>query len=185
MHGRIWRRLLIALLVLTTGCTIVTPTATPIPPTATPIPAPTATITPFAGAPAPTPAFYPTPTIDARAPAGAPGTLRNANWPTSTPAVATFAAGGSVPVDVGAVVLTVPVPQGATLSFYVAVPPRRGYAARVSFPLSPRVQMLQPGDTVRIVGIATGVAPLPPTEGTGTVVNINGQRFARNDEPLG
>lgn len=183
MQGRAWRGLLI-LLVSLTGCTVAAPTATPVPPTATPIPAPTATITPFAGSPTPTPAAYPTPTIDARAPTAAPGTLRNANWPTSAPAIATFAAGGSVPVDVGAIVLTVPVPQGATLTFYVAVPPRRDYAARVNFPLSPRVQMLQPGDAVRIIGIAAGVAPLPPTEGAGNVVNINGQRFARNDEPL-
>lgn len=184
MHGGAWRGTMMTLLVLMTGCTAVAPTATPVPPTATPIPAPTATVTPFAGAPTPTPAFYPTPTIDAKAPTAAPGTLRNANWPTSTPAVATFAAGGSLPVDVGAVVLTVPVPQGTTLSFYVAVPPRRGYAARVNFPIAPRVQMLQPGDAIRIIGIAAGVAPLPPTEGTGSVVNINGQRFARNDEPL-
>jgi hypothetical protein len=85
---------------------------------------------------------------------------------------------------VGAIVLTPPVPQGTTLTFYVAVPPQRGYAARVNFPINPRVQLLQPGDAIRIVGIAAGVAPLPPTEGTGTVVNINGQRFARNNDPL-
>jgi hypothetical protein len=172
------------LLVSLAGCTIATPTATVAQPTPTIVASPTATITPVVGSPAPTAPFYPTPTLDPNDPTHAPGTLRNANWPTSTAAVATLAAGSSVPVDVGAVVLTVPSPQGATLTFYVAIPPRRGYAARVNFPITPRVQLLQPGDNVRIVGIAAGVAPLPPTEGVGNVVNINGQRLARNNEPL-
>jgi hypothetical protein len=172
------------LLVSLAGCTIASPTATVTQLTATTIASPTATITPFVGSPVPTSAFFPTPTIDPNDPTHAPGTLRNTNWPTSTAAIATLAAGNSVPVDVGAVVLTSPAPQGPTLSFYVAIPPQRGYAARVNFPINPRVQLLQPGDMVRIVGIATGVAPLPPTEGTGNVVNINGQRLARNNEPL-
>lgn len=172
------------LLVSLAGCTIASPTATVTQPTPTIVAPPTATITPFVGSPAPTAPFYPTPTMDPNDPPHAPGTLRNANWPTSTAAVATLAAGSSVPVDVGAVVLTVPIPQGTTLSFYVAIPPRRGYAARINFPITPRVQLLQPGDMVRIVGIAAGVAPLPQTEGVGNVVNINGQRLARNNEPL-
>ncbi|MDQ2783769.1 MAG: hypothetical protein M3Y58_02065, partial [Chloroflexota bacterium] len=160
-----------------------TPTATVVlPPTATA--PPTATITPYAGAPRATPAFYPTPTADKNETPKAPGILRNANWPFGTPAVATFAVQPSVDVDVGAIVLTVPVPEGATLTFYIAIPPQRGYAGRVSFPVSPRVQMLQPGDAIRIVGVAAGTVRVPVTEGIYVVPNVNGQRFARNNEPL-
>jgi hypothetical protein len=184
MLYKAWLAVASALVLIATGCTIATPTATVAQPTAAVVAPPTATITPFVGAPVPTSPFYPTPTLDPLEPTHAPGTLRNGNWPTSTAAISTLAAGTSVPADVGAVVLTVPVPQGPTLTFYVAIPPRRGYAARVNFPISPKIQLLQPGDTIRIVGIAAGIAPLPPTEGTGNVVNINGQRFARNDDPL-
>ncbi len=165
------------------ACANATPTATVIaPPTATVLP--TATITPFVGVPRATPAFYPTPTTDTKESSKAPGTLRNANWPLGTPAVATFAVRPSVDVDVGAIVLTVPVPEGATLTFYIAVPPQRGYAGRVSFPVSPRVQALQPGDAIRIVGVAAGTVRVPVTEGAYAVPNINGQRFARNNDPL-
>ncbi|MHB8647568.1 MAG: hypothetical protein ACYDAR_17445, partial [Thermomicrobiales bacterium] len=79
---------------------------------------------------------------------------------------------------------TVQIPEGATLTLYIAVPPQRGYAGRVSFPVSPRVQALQPGDAIRIVGVTAGVSRVPVTEGTYTVPNINGQRFARNNDPL-
>jgi len=165
------------------ACANATPTATVVlPPTATA--PPTATITPYAGAPRATPAFYPTPTTDPKETPRAPGTLRNTNWPFGTPAVATFAVRPSVDVDIGAIVLTVPVPEGATLIFYIAVPPQRGYAGRVSFPVSPRVQMLQPGDAIRIVGVAAGTVRVPVTEGAYVVPNINGQRFARNNDPL-
>jgi hypothetical protein len=182
------RRLLIPGLFLMTvalfaGCAGATPTATVIPPpTLTAVP--TATITPIPAPPTPTPAFYPTPTIDRSEPPHAPGALRNANWPQGTVAVATYATRTSTDVDVGAIVLTVPVPEGATLTFYIAVPPQRGYAGRVSFPVSPKVQALQPGNAVRIVGVSAGAVRVPPTEGTYTVVNINGQRLARNNEPL-
>ncbi|MDQ2784973.1 MAG: hypothetical protein M3Y58_08230 [Chloroflexota bacterium] len=166
------------------ACANATPTATVIaPPTAT-APPPTATITPFAGAPRATPAFYPTPTTDPNETPKAPGTLRNVNWPFGTPAIATFAVRPSVDVDVGAIVLTVPIPEGATLTFYIAVPPQRGYAGRVNFPVSSRVQALQPGDAIRIVGVAAGTVRVPATEGTYVVPNINGQRFARNNDPL-
>jgi len=165
------------------ACANATPTATVVlPPTATA--PPTATITPYAGAPRATPAFYLTPTTDPKETPRAPGTLRNTNWPFGTPAVATFAVRPSVDVDIGAIVLTVPVPEGATLIFYIAVPPQRGYAGRVSFPVSPRVQMLQPGDAIRIVGVAAGTVRVPVTEGAYVVPNINGQRFARNNDPL-
>ncbi|MGI8688546.1 MAG: hypothetical protein ACR2M3_08195 [Thermomicrobiales bacterium] len=165
------------------ACANATPTATVVlPPTATA--PPTATVTPYAGAPRATPAFYPTPTTDPKETPKAPGTLRNTNWPFGTPAVATFAVRPSVDVDVGAIVLTVPVPEGATLTLYIAVPPQRGYAGRVSFPVSPRVQALQPGDAIRIVGVTAGTVRVPVTEGTYVVPNINGQRFARNNEPL-
>ncbi len=165
------------------ACASATPTVTvPAPPTATV--RPTATITPYVGVPQPTPQFYPTPTTDAKEAPKAPGTLRNANWPVGTPAIATYAGRSSVDVDIGAVVLTVPVPEGATLTFYIAVPPQRGYAGRVSFPVSPRVQALQPGDAIRIVGVAAGTVRVPVTEGAYVVPNINGQRFARNNEPL-
>jgi hypothetical protein len=165
------------------ACASATPTATAVAsPTA--IVPPTATITPFVGVRAPTPAFYPTPTTDTSESPKAPGTLRNANWPFGTPAVATYAVRPSVDVDVGAIVITVPVPEGTTLTFYIAVPPQRGYAGRVSFPASPRVQALQPGDAIRIVGVTAGAISVPATEGTYTVPNINGLRFARNNEPL-
>ncbi len=166
------------------ACANATPTATVIAsPTAT-APPPTATITPFAGGPRVTPAVYPTPTTDTKETPKAPGTLRNMNWPFGTPAIATFAVRPSVDVDVGAIVLTVPIPEGTTLTFYIAVPPQRGYAGRVSFPVSPRVQALQPGDAIRIIGVAAGTVRVPVTEGAYTVPNINGQRFARNNEPL-
>ncbi len=165
------------------ACAGATPTATPAAPPTVTAP-PTATITPFVGVRVPTPAFYPTPTTDTNESPKAPGTLRNANWPVGTPAIATYAVRPSVDVDVGAVVLTVPIPEGATLIFYIAVPPQRGYAGRVSFPVSPRVQSLQPGDMVRIVGVTAGTVRVPVTEGTYTVPSINGQRFARNNEPL-
>ncbi len=165
------------------ACANATPTATAVaPPTA--IVPPTATITPFAGIGAPTPAFYPTPTTDRGESPKAPGTLRDANWPVGTAAVASYAVRPSVDVDIGAIVLTVPIPEGTTLTFYIAVPPQRGYAGRVSVPASPRVQSLQPGDAVRIVGVTAGTVRVPATEGTYTVPNINGQRFARNNEPL-
>ncbi len=165
------------------ACANATPTATAIaPPTVTVLP--TATITPFVGVPRATPAFYPTPTPDTKESPKTPGTLRNMNWPFGTPAVTTFAVRPSVDVDIGAIVLTVPVPEGATLTFYIAVPPQRGYAGRVSFPASPRVQALQPGDAIRIVGVAAGTVRVPVTEGTYTVPNVNGQRFARNNDPL-
>ena len=165
------------------ACASATPTATPAaPPTATVLP--TATITPFVGVRVPTPAFYPTPTTDTSESPKAPGTLRNANWPFGTPAIATYAVRPSVDVDVGAIVLTVPIPEGTTLIFYIAIPPQRGYAGRVSFPASPRVQSLQPGDAVRIVGVTAGTVRVPVTEGTYTVPSINGLRFARNNEPL-
>jgi hypothetical protein len=168
---------------LAAGCASATPTATvEKPPTATAIP--TATITPVAGPPTATPASFPTPTPDPNDPSHTPGTLRNTNWPQGTAAVASYAAKPSVDIDIGAIVLTVPVPEGPTLTFYVAIPPQRGYAARVSFPVSPRVQSLQPGDAIRIVGVAAGTIRVPPTEGTYMVVNINGLRFARNNEPL-
>ncbi len=175
--------LLCVMLVVCSACASATPTATLAPlPSATALP--TATITPVAGSPAPTPAFYPTPTPDLRDPAHTPGTLRNANWPAGTVAVATYAGRPSVDIDVGAIVLTVPIPEGPTLTFYIAVPPQRGYGGRVSFPLSPRVQALQPGDAIRIVGVAAGTIRVPPTEGTYAVVNINGLRFGRNDQPV-
>jgi hypothetical protein len=165
------------------ACAGAPPTATAVaPPTATALP--TATITPFVGVARATPAFYPTPTTDLREQPKAPGTLRNSNWPFGTPAVATYAVRPSVDVDIGAVVLTVPVPEGATLTFYIAVPPQRGYAGRVNFPASPRVQALQPGDMIRIVGVAAGTIRVPATEGTYVVPNINGLRFARNNDPL-
>jgi len=168
---------------LSAGCASATPTATvEKPPTATAIP--TATITPAAGPPTATPAFSPTPTPDPKDPPHAPGALRNANWPQGTAAIASYAAKPSVDIDVGAIVLTVPVPEGPTLTFYIAVPPQRGYAGRVSFPVSPRVQSLQPGDAIRIIGVAAGTVRVPPTEGAYNVVNFNGQRFARNNEPL-
>ncbi len=165
------------------ACATATPTATVVPPPTVTV-RPTATITPYAGVPQPTPALYPTPTTDAKEAPKAPGTLRNKNWPFGTPAIATFSVQPSVDVDISAVVLTVPIPEGATLTFYVAVPPQRGYAGRVSFPVSPRVQALQPGDAIRIVGIAAGTVRVPVTEGTYVVPSINGQRFARNNEPL-
>ncbi len=165
------------------ACASATPTATVVPPPTVTV-RPTATITPYAGVPQPTPALYPTPTTDAKEAPKGPGTLRNKNWPFGTPAIATYAVQSSVDVDIGAVVLTVPVPEGATLTLYIAVPPQRGYAGRVSFPVSPRVQALQPGDTIRIIGVAAGTARVPATEGTYVVPNINGQRFARNNEPL-
>lgn len=168
---------------LCAACASATPTPTiEKPPTATAIP--TATITPVAGPATATPAFYPTPTPDPKDPSHAPGALRNVNWPQGTAAVASYATRPSVDVDIGAIVLTVPVPEGATLTFYVAVPPQRGYAARISFPVSPRVQSLQPGEMIRVIGVAAGTVRVPPTEGNYTVVNINGQRFARNNEPL-
>jgi hypothetical protein len=170
-------------LALCVACANATPTAT-VPPPPTAIVPPTATITPIAGSPVPTPAFLPTPTPDNQEAPHTPGTLRNANWPFGTPAVATYAARPSVDVDVGVVVLTVPIPEGTTLTFYFAVPPQRGYAGRASFPISTRVQALQPGDAIRIVGIAAGTIKVPPTEGNYSVVNINGLRFARNDAPL-
>lgn len=175
--------LLLVSVALSAACAGATPTATVVaPPTETAVP--TATITPIPAPPPATPAFYPTPTPDTKEPPHAPGALRNANWPQGTAAVATYAARPSADVDVGAIVLTVPVPEGPTLTFYIAVPPQRGYAGRVNFPVSPRVQALQPGDRVRIVGVSAGAIRVPPTEGTYTVVNINGQRFARNDDPL-
>lgn len=175
--------LLFVAVALSAACASATPTATAVrPPTATAIP--TATITPIPAPPTATPPFYSTPTPDTKEPPRPPGALRNANWPQGTTAVATYAARQSTDVDVGAIVLTVPVPEGPTLTFYIAVPPQRGYAGRVSFPVSPRVQALQPGDRVRIVGVTAGTVRVPPTEGNYTVVNINGQRFARNDEPL-
>lgn len=165
------------------ACASATPTATvTLPPTATA--QPTATITPYAGVPRPTTALYPTPTTDAKELPKAPGALRNMNWPFGTPAIATYAVRPSVDVDIGAIVLTVPVPEGPTLTFYIAVPPQRGYAGRVSFPVSPRVQALQPGDAIRVVGAAAGTVRVPATEGTYVVPNINGQRFARNNDPL-
>lgn len=168
---------------LSAACANATPTATVVlPPTQTAVP--TATITPIPAPPTPTPAFYPTPTTDPNEPPHSPGTLRNANWPIGTVAVATSAAQKSTDVDVGGIVLTVPIPQGTTLTFYFAVPPQRGYAGRANFPVSPKVQALQPGDAVRIVGVSAGAVPVPPTEGNYTVVNINGQRLARNGEPL-
>ena len=171
------------MVLLAAACGNATPTATvEKPPTATAIP--TATITPVPAPPTATPAVYPTPTPDPKEAPHPPGTLRNASWPQGTAAVATFATRPSVDVDVGAIVLTVPVPEGPTLTFYIAVPPQRGYSGRVSFPVSPRVQALQPGDAIRIVGVAAGTARVPPIEGTYNVVNINGQRFARNNEPL-
>lgn len=172
--------MLVSLLI---ACANAPPTATvAAPPTVTALP--TATITPFVGVPRATPSFYPMPTTDPREQPKAPGTLRNTNWPFGTPAIATYAVRPSVDVDIGAVVLTVPVPEGATLTFYIAVPPQRGYAGRVNFPVSPRVQALQPGDMIRIVGVAAGVIRVPATEGTYVVPNINGLRFARNNEPL-
>ncbi len=165
------------------GCAGAPPTATvALPPTQTAVP--TATITPIPAPPTPTPAFYPTPTTDRNESPHSPGTLRNANWPVGTVAVATYATRTSTDVDVGGIVLTVPIPEGATLTFYFAVPPQRGYAGRANFPVSPKVQALQPGDTVRIVGVSAGAIRVPPTEGAYTVVNINGQRLARNGEPL-
>lgn len=175
--------LILMLVVSLIACATATPTATAVAsPTATA--PPTATITPFVGVRAPTPAFYPTPTTDKGEAPKAPGTLRNANWPFGPPAVATYASQPSVDVDIGAVVLTVPIPEGTTLTFYIAVPPQRGYAGRVNFPASPRVQALQPGDAIRIVGVTAGTVRVPVTEGTYSVPNINGQRFARNNEPL-
>ena len=165
------------------ACASAPPTATAIPPPTVTV-LPTATITPFVGVPRATAAFYPTPTTDRNESPKAPGTLRNMNWPFGTPAIATYAVQPSVDVDIGAVVLTVPVPEGATLTFYIAVPPQRGYAGRVSFPVSSRVQALQPGDAIRIVGVAAGTIRVPVTEGTYVVPNINGQRFARNNDPL-
>jgi hypothetical protein len=168
---------------LSAACATATPTATVVlPPTLTAVP--TATIKPIPAPPTPTSAFYPTPTIDKNDPPHAPGALRNANWPVGTVAVATYAAQKSADVDVGAIVLTVPIPEGTTLTFFFAVPPQRGYAGRASFPVSPKVQALQPGDAVRIVGVSAGAIRVPPTEGNDTVVNINGQRLARNGEPL-
>ncbi|MCA1666251.1 MAG: hypothetical protein LC793_02385 [Thermomicrobia bacterium] len=165
------------------ACANAPPTATAVaPPTVTVLP--TATITPFVGVPQATPAFYPTPTTDTGESPKAPGTLRNANWPFGTPAIATYAVRASVDVDVGAIVLTVPVPEGTTLTFYVAIPPQRGFAGRVSFPVSPNVQALQPGDAIRLIGVTAGTVRVPPTEGTYTVPSINGLRFARNNAPL-
>jgi hypothetical protein len=175
--------LLFVSVALLAACANATPTATvALPPTQTAVP--TATITPIPAPPTATPAFYPTPTIDRNEPPHTPGALRNANWPVGTVAVATYAAQKSPDVDVGGIVLTVPIPEGTTLTFYFAVPPQRGYAGRASFPVSPKVQALQPGDAVRIVGVSAGAVPVPPTEGNYTVVNINGQRLARNGEPL-
>lgn len=159
------------------------PTPSALPATATLIPTATTTVTPDAGPPPPTPSVYPTPTNDPRDPMHAPGTLRTTTWPFGTAAVATFGT-GSVDVDIAAVVLTIPVPEGATLAFYVAVPPQRAYAAHVSFPNSPDVSTLQPGDTIRLIGRAAGTYPLPPLEGTGVVINITGQRLVKGDKPL-
>jgi hypothetical protein len=175
--------IIVMLVSLLIACANAPSTATAVaPPTVTVLP--TATITPFVGVARATPSFYPTPTTDPREQPKAPGTLRNSNWPFGTPAVATYAVRPSVDVDVGAVVLTVPVPEGTTLTFYIAVPPQRGYAGRVSFPASPNVQSLQPGDAIRLIGVTAGTVRVPPTEGTYTVPNINGQRFARNNAPL-
>ena len=172
--------MLVSLLI---ACTNAPATATAVAaPTATVLP--TATITPFVGVPQATPAFYPTPTTDPSESPKAPGTLRNGNWPVGTPAIATYAVRPSVDVDIGAVVLTVPIPEGTTLTFYIAVPPQRGYAGRVNFPVTPDVKALQPGDMIRIVGVTAGTVRVPVTEGTYTVPNINGRRFARNNEPL-
>ncbi len=177
--------LLCVLVALCGACGNAQPTVTvppPPPPTMTAVP--TATITPVPLPPTPTPAFLPSPTPDPREPTYPPGTLRNANWPVGTAAVAAYTAKTSVDIDVGAVVLTVPIPEGTTVSLYVAIPPQRGYAGRVNFPISPRAMSLQPGDAIRIIGVTAGTVRVPPTEGTYVVVNINGQRFARNNEPL-
>ena len=184
MKHRAWLIVAGVLVLLSAGCALGAPTPTVVAPTATIIPTPTATITPFVAIPTVTPAFYPTPTTDRGELPHAPGALRNANWPVGTMAIATYAARPSVDVDVGVIVLTVPVPEGTTLTFYFAVPPQRGYSGRASFPVSSRIQSLQPGESIRIVGVAAGTVRVPPIEGTYNVVNINGLRFARSGEPL-
>lgn len=167
---------------LLVGCQSIvpTPTATPIPLTPTTAPTATATVTPPRPPISARPTVYPTPTTDARDPTYPAGTLRAANWPVGTAAIATFGT-NSAPVDFAAVVLTVPVPVGTDLAFYVAVPPRRDYAAFVTFPASAEVVTLQPGDSVRIIGRAAGVVPLPPLEGNGVIVNVIGTRFVRGN----
>ncbi len=159
------------------------PTTVPPAPTSTVVPTATTTVTPYVMPRAAAPARYPTPTTDPRDPMYPAGTLRTANWPAGSGAVATVSAGGAE-VDIAAVVLTAPVPEGATLAFYIAVPPNAAYAAHVSFPVSPEVMTLQPGETIRLIGRAVGAYPLPPLEGTGSVVTIIGRRFVRGDAPL-
>ena len=179
------RVLLVAVVLLLVGCQSIVPvpTATPIPQTPTPAPTTTATVTPPRPPIAARPTSYPTPTTDARDPSPAPGTLRTANWPVGTAAVATLGT-DTAPVDFAAIVLTVPVPVGADLAFYVAVPPRRDFSAFVTFPPSAEITALQPGDSVRIIGRAAGVVPLPPLEGNGVIVNVIGTRFVRGDAPI-
>ncbi len=160
------------------------PTATPLALTPTTAPTATATVTPPRPPISARPTVYPTPTTDARDPSPAPDMLRTANWPAGTAAIATFGT-NTAPVDFAAVVLTVPTPLGTDLAFYVAVPPRRDFAAFVTFPASAEIAALQPGDRVRIIGRAAGTVPLPPLEGTGVIVNVIGQRFVRGDAPIG
>lgn len=184
MKVRVWFTVGVALSLLA-GCTNVLPEATPtaVAATFTAVPTATTTVTPIRPRMSPVPAVLPTPTNDPREPTAPPGTLRTANWPVGTAAIATFGT-NSATVDIAAVVRTVPVPLGADLAFYVAVPPRREYAAFVTFPASQEVMMLQPGDTIRLIGRAAGTVPLPPLEGSGVIVNVIGQRFVRGNTPL-
>ncbi len=163
----------------------VTPVATPTsePPTATTIPTATTTVTPVRSGAMLTPAAYPTPTNDPRDPTHAPNALRANTWPVGTAAIAMLGT-STLDVDTAAVVLTVPVPQGTDLAFYFAVPPRRDYAGFVTFPVSRTTMMLQPGDTIRLIGRAAGTVPLPPVQGNGMIVNVIGVRFVRGDAPL-
>jgi len=163
----------------------VTPVATPTaePPTPTEIPTATTTVTPVRPAAVATPATFPAPTPDPRDPMHSPGTLRTNTWPVGTAAIATLGT-NTVDVDTAAVVLTVPIPQGTDIAFYFAVPPRRDYAGYVTFPVSREAMMLQPGDTIRLIGRAAGTVSLPPVQGSGVIVNVIGVRFVRGDTPL-
>jgi len=176
-----------ALCVLLAAACSVTPVATPTsePPTPTVIPTATTTITPVRPAMMLTPAAYPTPTTDPRDPVHASNALRTDTWPVGTAAIAMLGTGtGTVDVDTAAVVLTAPIPQGTDVAFYFAVPPRRDYAGFVTFPASRATMMLQPGDTIRLIGRAAGAVPLPPVQGNGMIVNVVGVRFVRGDAPL-
>ncbi len=178
---------IVALCVLFAAACSVTPVATPTaePPTPTTIPTATATITPVRPGTVLTPTAYPTPTTDARDPMHAANALRASNWPVGTAAIAMLGTGtGTIDVDTAAVVLTVPIPQGTDVAFYFAVPPRRDYAGFVTFPVSRATMMLQPGDTIRLIGRAAGTVPLPPVQGNGAIVNVVGVRFVRGDAPL-